>query len=324
MGRTLWIIALLWVSQAVGQMEPEAPVEPEVPRRSGKTLSLNGKSYDIETTPVLSREPGTRYYLVKNGGYAEGVFGVHIPSSAAGKTAVPLLVDSHGKGGNGAEGIGGWAGWAEQYGFIAVCPSFGYATGQGTLGEADRVLEEVMERVLDSLPIDRSHILGTGFSGGGLVAYEAMMKHPEWFTALCFRGPNFRAMAGSSAHWRTVPIYILWGEKDHPIIYRPPDSGDGPQALRLLLAMKGLAAKFRTRPNPVSFEVAGSFKWDQIPGGGHDGRSDLVSKWFATQFRPSSGSKEEPEDAAAEPEPSEDSPEPEPPGFKLDDFIQRL
>lgn len=319
MNRILWLLLLAWASQVDGQTEGEAP------RRSGKQVTLNGKSYDIETSAHLSREPGTRYYVVEEGAYAGGVFGVHVPSSVAGKSFVPLLVDSHGKGGNGAEGIGGWAGWAEQFGFIAVCPSFGYATGQGSLGEADRVLEKVMKMVLDSLPVDRSHVLGTGFSGGGMVAYESMMKHPEWFTSLCFRGPNFRMMAGSSSHWRKVPIYILWGEKDHPIIYRPPESGDGPRALGLLLAMKGLAAEFRKRTTPASFEKAGSFKWDQIPGGGHDGRNDLVSKWFAAQFQTAASGGTQPEDSEPETPPPEDAPEPEEKnGFEVNKFMEGL
>jgi hypothetical protein len=288
-------------------------------RRDGKQLTIGGKTYEIETATALSREPGTRYYLAKNGMYAAGVFGVHIPESAAGKTSVPLVLDSHGKGGDGASGVAGWAGWAEQYGFIVVCPSFGYATGAGSLGETDRVLCEIMERALKDLPVDRLHVLGTGFSGGALVAYESMMQHPEWFTALSFRGPNFRALAGSSAHWRKVPIYILWGEQDHPMIYSPPESGQGPRALNLLLNMKGLAGEFRKRSNPVSFEKAGSFKWDQIPGGGHDGRADLVSKWFAGYFGSGSRVEDRPDVVP------EDTPEPEKKeGFDPEGFLQRL
>jgi len=249
--------------------------------RDKKELTLDGKIYAIETKKTVSSEPGTRYYLAEQGGYAFGVFGVHIPESYAGKSPLPLIVNSHGKGGNGAAGIGEWAGYSERYGLVVVCPSFGYATGRSTAGADDQMLSEIMERILSSLKIDRRYVLGTGFSGGGLVVFGCMMQHPEWFTALCFRSANYRGTLTRKSKWDKVPVYVLWGEKDNPIIFSPPDAGQGPAVLNALLDMKGLSREYSKRTDRYSFEKDGSFRWDMIKGGGHNGRADLVTAWFA-------------------------------------------
>jgi hypothetical protein len=248
-----------------------------------KTLTIDGRTYPIEIGEAISSEPGTRYYLADKGTYYAGVFAVHIPEAYAKDAPLPLVVSSHGNGGNGIGEMGGWAGAAERYGFIAVCPSFGVACMASPLGTDEKMLGQIMGRVFASLKVDRSHVLGTGFSGGGLAAYGIMMKHPEWFTALAFRGANIRGALASRSAWKRRPIYILWGENDHPLIYnKAGGGGDGPTALDALLKMKSLSAEYKRRPNDTSFDSAdGTFKWEQVKGAGHESQSGRVANWFA-------------------------------------------
>lgn len=287
--------------------------------KSKSELVADGVSYRIETTTKISGEHGTRYYLAgKSAGYFAGVFAVHIPASYSPSTPMPMIVSSHGNGGSGIGDIKGWISRADKHGFIAVCPSFGSAVGNNSPGADIPMLDEIMERVLGSMKVDRHSILGTGFSGGGLPAYICMMGNPSVFTALCFRGANFYGMATKSV-WKTRPIYILWGENDHPSVYeKKSGNGQGPAALTVLLGLKDATGEYRKRKNPVSFVSRDrSFKWDQIPGGGHDGRADLVVQWFVETVlgrSPAPAAKPEADspDAPDEPLPSPDGP-PTPP-----------
>lgn len=277
------LLAVLVPYLSPAQKAPNADGPGKWTLKSPSEMVVGGVSYRIETAAKISGEPGTRYYLAgKTAGYFAGVFAVHIPASYDGSAPLPMIVSSHGNGGSGIGDIRGWTSHADKHGFIAVCPSFGSAVGNNNASADTPMLDEILERVLGSLKIDRRHIVGTGFSGGGLPAYTCMMGNPKVFTALCFRGPNFYGSMATRPAWKTRPIYILWGENDHPMIYdKKSGSGQGPEALTVLLGLKDIAGEYRKRKNPVAFVSRDrSFKWDQIPGGGHDGRSDLVVKWF--------------------------------------------
>lgn len=309
----------------------KAPHDIRAPKwtlKSKSELVADGVSYKIETTTKISGEPGTRYYLAeKSAGHFAGVFAVHVPAGYDASAPLPMIVSSHGNGGSGIGDIRGWTSHADKHGFIAVCPSFGSALGLNSPAADTPMLDEILERVLGSLKIDRDRILGTGFSGGGLPAYTCMMDNPKVFTALCFRGPNYHGSMATKPAWKTRPIYILWGENDHPSIYdKRSGSGEGPEALTILLGLKDATGDYRKRKNPVSFVSRDrSFRWDQIPGGGHDGRSDLVVKWFvetvlgrrpAPAARPGAEAPAEPDDPQASPDgpPATHKP-PRPPPF---------
>jgi len=235
----------------------------------------------IKLKKEIEAIPGTSYYFSEKSNHRAGIFAVHVPSAINNKKALPLMVSSHGMGGDGINEMGMWSGLAEQYGFIAVTPSFACATGAGGIDVDHKMLCDIMERVLAKLPVDREFVLGTGFSGGGLPAYLIMMRHPEWFTMLCFRGPNFRGL-GMRGPWRERPVYIFWGEKDHPLIL----NADGPNGLAALLKMKGLSQEYDKRKDPMHFVSAdGKFQWDLVPGGGHDPCPGMCAKWFASFFK---------------------------------------
>lgn len=286
------VIAVLTAAPVAGK---DAAAGADDPKRIHAELKYNFAGRTIKLKPEIDATPGTSYYFSDKSPYCAGIFAIHIPAAIKRGQLLPLVVSSHGLGDNGIVEIGMWAGQAERYGFIAVAPSFGSATGATAIGVDDKMLGQILDRVFAKLPVDRKFVLGTGFSGGGLVAYGIMMKYPQWFTALCFRGPNFRGL-GARGPWRERPIYIFWGEKDHPMILNP----DGPNGLAALLKMKSLSQEYDRRKDPAHFvAAAGKFQWDLVPGGGHDPRADLAAKWFASLF------------PNATPQPAEDEAEPE-------------
>lgn len=251
--------------------------------RDGRELTIRGRVYPIETGEILP-EPGTRYYIAGRGVYMGGVYAVHIPGAYPRRAPLPLIVDSHGLRGNGAATIEGWIRHAEQHGWIVVTPSFGTASMAGDIGTDARVLTEIMQSVFSSLQIDRRHVLGTGFSGGGLPIWNLMMRQADWFTALCFRAANFHGGMASPAPFRDRPVFVFWGEFDEPQIFQRPWAGEGPQGLDVWLSVKRMRGEFRRRPDPNVFvsEEAG-LRWEMIPGGGHDSRPDLAAQWFARE-----------------------------------------
>ena len=245
-------------------------------------LVLGGKTYKIETK--ISTEPGTKYYQVKGVKYCQGLVAVYIPNSYDHSTPMPLVMTSHGNGGNAAGEIGGWSGLANRHGFIVISPSFGLACLKESEKAADKIVIDMMQRVMSALEIDKRNVLATGFSGGGLPTYQVMMKHPEWFTAVCVRGPNFRGKIAKGSKWKNAYIYILWGEKDHPMICSP--HGEGPAGLKALLRIKKQKTQWRKRKDKNSFlSTDKKFKWEIIPGGKHSGQNPRVAAWFAEQYK---------------------------------------
>ena len=260
----LWLLAIPWAQAA-----PPAP-------------AAHGKFPDPTLKPelVIKAEPGPTTYTTNKGKLDGGSFAVYVPKAYSPEKPMPLVVSSHGAGGTGPKEIGGWTRFAEQYGFIVVCPSYASATTHsalnllpGIISQDEKHLKDIMERVFKSLNIDRAHVMHTGFSGGGAPTWYAAMKHPEWFTALCFRSANFwgekAETISKKSDWKTRPIYIFWGDKDNPIIITKSPvmgGGEGPAALDFLKKMH-----------------CQKLKHEILPGGTHDSHPDLAAKWFGEE-----------------------------------------
>jgi hypothetical protein len=78
--------------------------------------------------------------------------------------------------------------------------------------------------VLDDLWTDfdaEGRVYLTGFSGGGLIAYRMIFKHPDLLAGAApecanFFGPDYRALKGRfSADDLGLPVHLILGEQDH-------------------------------------------------------------------------------------------------------------
>ena len=213
------------------------------------------------------------------GGHSSPEFAVYVPKAYSPENPMPLVVSSHGAGGSGKGEIGAWVKLAEQYGFLVVCPSygiaekgFGWPTGRSLVDKEDQMLMSILDRVGRSLNVDRELVLHTGFSGGGWPTCLVAMKHPDIFSALCYRSGNFdsRLVSGCVprdmiAVWIRRPLYIFWGTKDHPIILGAGGKpGEGPASLAFYQQLN-----------------CTNLKHEILEGGGHDSHPEMAAKWFA-------------------------------------------
>ena len=102
----------------------------------------------------LAATPGKAIYTAKSGQYAEGQFAVFVPKAYCRQsTPIPLVISSHGSGGNGPAEIGEWEGPAEKYGFLVVlsflCQCHG---GRFAAGNFRAIRHDVRRARRDRLP----------------------------------------------------------------------------------------------------------------------------------------------------------------------------
>jgi poly(3-hydroxybutyrate) depolymerase len=232
----------------------------------------------LKPDETLSDAPGLQVYESPKGRtFDNGRFYVYVPSSYSPSNPMPLVVSAHGAGCTGADEIKAWTPYADQYRFIAVCPSYAitdrqpgvpvpHSEMQARVKACKEFERDVMRRVCGSLNVDRRFVLQTGFSGGGNPVWCAM-SFPEFFTALCLRSANFSGPDvydfRNLAAWRKRPIYVFWGTADAPGI--AGERGQGAAGLDFL--------RKTVRAQTLKHEV--------IEGGRHDSRIDLAARWFA-------------------------------------------
>ena len=201
---------------------------------------------------------------------------LYVPSKYSKKSSWPVVITSHGRGGEGAKEIRSWQALANKYGFLVAAPDMVTATNHrpaksklAPSREDDEVLMEIFAFVCDNFRVNRRAVMVTGFSGGGNPSYHSGLRHPEVFTHICTRGGNFApqqipgtdAIAAGNKH---LQIYIYFGEHDHVLIIG--DQGNNGQAHAARDALK------RAGYENVEFE--------QIEGMKHASRPDIAAAWF--------------------------------------------
>jgi len=210
----------------------------------------------------IEGKPGLSTYQLKCR-EEEKDFYVYLPKSYDGVKKLPLVVSSHGHGGNGRGEIDQWIPFADQNGWIIACPTFLACSGKSSQHDELPMLEEVMKRLFRSLEIDKKNVLFTGFSAGGNVTWFQATQLDNYFTALCTRSGNFddSAVNVDMKAWRNRPIYIYWGGNGS---FSKADTTQGPAAVEYL--------EKKVHAHKVKFEA--------VPGGGHESRPELAAAWF--------------------------------------------
>ena len=201
---------------------------------------------------------------------------LYVPSKYSKKASWPVVITSHGRGGEGAKEIRSWQALANKYGFLVAAPDMVTATNHrpaksklAPSREDDEVLLEIFAFVCDNFRVNRRAVMVTGFSGGGNPSYHSGLRHPEVFTHICTRGGNFAPQQipdaeAISAGNKRLQIYIYFGEHDHVLIIG--DQGNNGQAHAARDALK------RADYENVEFE--------QIKGMKHASRPDIAAAWF--------------------------------------------
>lgn len=163
-------------------------------------------------------------------------YAIHLPASAAGRTAVPVVFVLHGAGSSGADALRlyGWEKKAEMEGFIAVAPDATPADpaapagflhdqriwndGSGRGGPAVTGSDDVglirglIEALAQRYPIDRKRLYATGFSNGASMVQRLGIELAGTLAAIApVAGPLWTIdMAPAQA----VPVFFLAGSQD--------------------------------------------------------------------------------------------------------------
>ncbi len=125
--------------------------------------------------------------------------------------AWPVVITLHGGWGRGDTFLWSWVRAAKTRGFIVLSPkSYGTTWSEGDLLGLLAIVEETAQQ----FTVDRSRVLLTGMSDGGIYSYLYGLNHQESFAALAVISANFMPfMLPDGA--APLPIYIMHGEADH-------------------------------------------------------------------------------------------------------------
>jgi predicted peptidase len=205
-------------------------------------------------------------------------YSLFVPSKYSKKSSWPLVISSHGRGGEGAKEMRPWQGLANRFGFIVACPDMVTATNHrqktsnlDAATEDDEVLLSIFDAVTSQFRVNRRAVMVTGFSGGGNPSYHSGLRHPDVFTHICTRGGNFAPQQIPSsekiqeAGRKSLHIYIFFGDKDHELIIGP--DGNNGQAHMARDALK-----------KAGYE---NIEFERVDGMGHESRPQKAAEWFA-------------------------------------------
>jgi polyhydroxybutyrate depolymerase len=158
-------------------------------------------------------------------------FSMHVPSSYARRTAVPLLLAFHGAGGTGSgmAMVTGLNELADRSTFVVVYPdavveaSRGWALGctRCTRGDAIGIddyafVHDLLEWLGKRLTIDRRRVFAAGFSLGGSFAYDLACREPSLLAGAAIVGslPSPEELATCRPSTRPLRVLTAIGDRD--------------------------------------------------------------------------------------------------------------
>jgi phospholipase/carboxylesterase len=164
----------------------------------------------------------------------EFVYAAHVP---AGEGPYPTVLALHGWGAH-AQDLLGLAPYLHGGDALVLCPQgpVTVPTGQGMVGygwfplsgggELDPTqltmaglrLKTFLDQAMETYPIDTKHLLVMGFSQGGVMAYDLVLKDPGSYTGLVVMSswlPNQLKPADSLAsEHASLPVMVVHGTED--------------------------------------------------------------------------------------------------------------
>lgn len=171
---------------------------------------------DFEDQPSIGPEP--QLVEVRETLYADRVttWYAYVPTCYREGTALPLVLQMHGGGGDGlADALGtDWARLAEERGFLVVFPSSN-RYGRWECDEADiETLRRLIESVCRRYTVDRTRIYMQGMSNGDMITTAFALEHPELLAAVGYiAGPLPKEMLPHMPK-APLPCIQIRGEKD--------------------------------------------------------------------------------------------------------------
>lgn len=187
---------------------------------------------------------------------------VHVP---AGEGPFPTLFLLHGWGAS-AHDLFGLAPVLDEGRVLVICPQgpVEVPIGPGMTGygwfplvpgeppDRDAFLEgsakvrDFVDHAMDAYPIDPERVVGGGFSQGGVMAYDLVLRQPERFAGLAalstWLAPSLAEDIPQSPHHEEFPVLVIHGTDDQMV------DVERAQASRELLRPLGVRLQYREFP----------------------------------------------------------------------------
>jgi cellulose 1,4-beta-cellobiosidase len=261
------------------------------------TFAVNANAADSSGCGANKLNPGDASRSLNIGGKQRS-YALHIPKSYNGKTALPLIIDYHGYGGNGAghRGGSGFANQSESSGFIAAYPDAvnGAWNYKRDTGEQDMAFTRA---IIDDLAsqgcIDKSRVYAAGFSMGGGMSYRVACQAADVFAAVVSSSFDFyRGQQCNPA--RPISVLSFRGDADGLAIYGGSAGFDdapfvgAKETLRLMAAVDHCSGSPKIDSNGCEIytncDAGTQVGLCTIRGGGHLSGDPRVSWDFLKQF----------------------------------------
>lgn len=154
----------------------------------------------------------------------------------------PLLIYLHG--GGGGEGIayarrGGPPKMikdGEKYPFIVLCPY----NAEPKKYWNDHALIGLIDKIIDSHPVDTARIYLAGMSRGGYGAWRLAINYPEYFAALVAASGVTPTAYGYALWIKDLPVWVFHGTEDDAIPFR--------ESVEMVEALKKADAEVKFTP----------------------------------------------------------------------------
>ena len=214
---------------------------------------MMGCEVDAVPTQTLEHDGQTREYVL------------YVPDSYDGSSAVPLLFNFHGFGGEASDQMS-WADFrplADEHGFIVVYPQGtdldGYSHWNSALPGGDNkstaddfgFIIALLDQIAASHNIDAERVYASGYSNGGFMSYALACHHSDRFAAIA---PVSATMLGednsdcSPSH--PMPVISFHGTADSVIPYE--GGSDGYQSVADVLGYWTAANNISAAPTTTS------------------------------------------------------------------------
>ena len=159
---------------------------------------------------IVNTAPGQRRLGL--GGARDGL--MFVPSRLDPTLPAPVVVLLHGAGGNAHDIIGILSAFAEQRGFILLAPESRRETWdiiRGEYGPDIAFIDEALEQLFRSVPVDPERLAIAGFSDGASYALSVGVMNGDLLTHVIAFSPGFTAPAAVEG---SPMIFVSHGDAD--------------------------------------------------------------------------------------------------------------
>ena len=146
---------------------------------------------------------------------------LYVPKKLSVRNKLPLVIFLHGRGECGDDGKGvltygfpKYISEGQDYDFVLIAPQLPSATCSS--GYYGKNVMAIIEKVINTYPIDEERIIITGFSLGGSSTFNMLKQYPDFFAGAI----PMAAITNYDDNLTKTPIWSFHGKNDTAVSYR--------------------------------------------------------------------------------------------------------